>query len=352
MQKKIETIETLRGLAAILVVIGHVIGGSHDSGMSVSEDSFYRFAYFSLQYLRIPLFTTISGYVYALHPLEKGALEKFISGKSRRILIPLISVATMQFLACSFIPGVNHPTHIDKIWKIYFYPYAQFWFLQAVFLSFLAIGCLENWKPLTTFYGWFLFWIATIACFLIAPKISLFSFNNFLFLLPFFTLGIGLKRFDKIIFKKIIITILFVIFLMTFTIQQAAWFTNMGVDQFLTWRLNLIEGFSGLICLFYLRINNKRLAYIGSFAYTIFLFHIFFTSGSRILFASLGISNEHLIFLISTPIGIFLPILTDKILTKNPYTKFLFLGRSSPLVRNEPITPRSHSEKGKCATAP
>ena len=59
-------IETMRGLALFLMVAGHVIGSSSDLGMKVPDDSVLRYLYESLVYIRMPLFTAISGYVYAL----------------------------------------------------------------------------------------------------------------------------------------------------------------------------------------------------------------------------------------------------------------------------------------------
>ena len=65
-------VETLRGFAIVPVVMGHVIGSASDGGMKVSEDSFLRYLYFTFEYLRMPLFTVISGWVYALRPSSFG----------------------------------------------------------------------------------------------------------------------------------------------------------------------------------------------------------------------------------------------------------------------------------------
>ena len=57
------SIETLRGLAIVLMVMGHVIGSKSNGGLQVSDDSWYRYFYLTLSPLRMPLFTVISGYV-------------------------------------------------------------------------------------------------------------------------------------------------------------------------------------------------------------------------------------------------------------------------------------------------
>ncbi|WP_068466658.1 acyltransferase family protein [Candidatus Protochlamydia phocaeensis] len=329
MQPKDENIETLRGLAILLVVIGHAIGGSREYGLKISDDSYYHFAYFSLQYLRLPLFTTISGFVYALKPVRQGELYKFIVGKGRRILVPFFCVGTLQFIIASIVPYVHHPTSLSSLWLIYFYPYAQFWFLQALMLMLIAIGCVENRIPLHSFFLWALCFVAVLLANSFPLNVELFSFTKFLYLFPFFLLGIGLKRFAPIFFQRRLIFPLFLIFLLSFTFQQLTWFKVVDFQYFISWRLNLIEGFSGMICLFYIKgqLKLKWLAYIGNFAYSIFLFHTFFTSGSRIILQQMGIADHFSLFSISVLLGILLPILAEKLLSKNSYARFFFLGQ-------------------------
>ena len=63
-------IQALRGVAVILMVAGHVIGIG-DRGLRVADDSFWSYLYLSLADIRMPLFTLISGYVYAMVPVAR-----------------------------------------------------------------------------------------------------------------------------------------------------------------------------------------------------------------------------------------------------------------------------------------
>lgn len=73
------SVETLRGLAIILVVMGHVIGNTPNAGLLVGDDTYYRIAYNFFIPLRLCLFTVISGYVYALFPvMQSSNLGTFI----------------------------------------------------------------------------------------------------------------------------------------------------------------------------------------------------------------------------------------------------------------------------------
>jgi glucan biosynthesis protein C len=105
------SIETLRGLACILLVAFHVIGEDNASGLHVADDSALRWYADSFAYLRMPLFTFISGYVYALRPLT--AFDKwpqFLRGKTRRLLLPMFVVGTFLAVLKTYAPGVNEPT--------------------------------------------------------------------------------------------------------------------------------------------------------------------------------------------------------------------------------------------------
>ncbi len=168
-KKKETSIETLRGLAIILMVTGHVIGHAPDAGMQVDDDSFYRYFYYTLMFLRMPLFTVISGYVYALRPVVCTKELTFLSGKARRVLLPMIFVATLYYLLQHFVPGTNAETKLSEIWKIYFFSFSHFWFLQALFLVFIAITVIERFKLLHSFLNWLLLLVLSGLFFLFVP---------------------------------------------------------------------------------------------------------------------------------------------------------------------------------------
>lgn len=64
------SIETLRGIAILLVVIGHVIGSAPDGGMKIDFPHPLRYFYVWIDYIQMPLFTAIAGWVYALKPFS------------------------------------------------------------------------------------------------------------------------------------------------------------------------------------------------------------------------------------------------------------------------------------------
>ena len=55
------SIETLRGIAILLVVAGHVIGSAPDGGMKIDFPHPLRYLYLWIDYIQMPLFTAIAG---------------------------------------------------------------------------------------------------------------------------------------------------------------------------------------------------------------------------------------------------------------------------------------------------
>jgi uncharacterized membrane protein len=65
-------VQTLRGLACLLLVAFHTVGSTAASGLHVPDDSRYREFTNLFVHLRMPLFTFLSGLVYAYRPLRSG----------------------------------------------------------------------------------------------------------------------------------------------------------------------------------------------------------------------------------------------------------------------------------------
>jgi peptidoglycan/LPS O-acetylase OafA/YrhL len=83
---KDNSINTLRGLACILLVAYHVIGGTPEQGLHIAS-GFLRVGNDVLAYIRMPLFTFLSGYIYSLKPIGNYSSSLFLKSKARRLLI-------------------------------------------------------------------------------------------------------------------------------------------------------------------------------------------------------------------------------------------------------------------------
>lgn len=319
------SVETLRGLAVLLMVVGHVIGNSADRGLRVEDDSAYRWAYYSLQDVRMPLFTVISGFVYALRPVRFATAGRFLRGKARRLLLPLLTVATLQFVF-HHVAGANHVDRWSDIWKVFVYGFDQFWFLQALFPVFLTVVLLDGFDLMATELSW----LACVAAAGVAgrflPKPDLFSLWGSLYLLPYFLLGCGLQRFPAFLTRRPVLIVLAALLAAGLAIQQAEWFGDLGIDLDQTGWLALCIGLAGTALLFRVRQPVPCLATLGAYSFSIYLFHVFGTAGSRVVLSRLGVHHRPALMLAGLAAGVFLPIAAEQALRQSRVLRTAFLG--------------------------
>lgn len=312
--RKDDGIESLRGLAILLMVAGHVIGSDSSTGLTVSDDSPLRYLYYSTQFVRMPLFTVISGFVYSLRPLsDGGCFPQFIRGKARRILLPLVSVSTLHFLARAAMTDVNRSVPLSDLWRVYFYPFDHFWFLQSIFLVFLTVGALDYGNLMSDRRRWLgCFGLALAATFLVPRFTSLFGFNGYLYLLPYFLLGCGLCRFPAL-FRHKLTTYACVVILCAATLaQQLAWFGAWAVPLDRVGLVALGVGIPTGILLISHRFERRWLAWIGQYSFGIYLFHVFGTAGCRMASTRAGINSELVLLIASLAAGVALPIVLER----------------------------------------
>mgnify|MGYP003803658645 FL=1 len=322
------SIETLRGIAVIMMVAGHVVGASKGTGLHVEDDSGWRYFYDSFEYLRMPLFTVVSGFVYSLRPVEPGRLLEFLKGKGRRILFPLISVGTLHFLVQHIIPGTNANYEITDIWKIYLFKYEHFWFLQSIFLIFVIISVIDNYQLISTEKKWLVVFFICVLLRLTMPFLqgNFFSFKGCLNLLPFFVLGCGIERYKDLFNNKLVVRGLLVVFILAVSIHQLYLLNGKSFDRLDYAIMSFLVACPGIILLFHIRKNVPVLSKLGYFAYGIYLFHVFGTAGSRIILMHLNITNITFLFFVGLLTGLGLPIVFEYFIEKSPLLRTVFLG--------------------------
>jgi fucose 4-O-acetylase-like acetyltransferase len=329
--RKDGSIETLRGLAIILMVAGHVIGDTESMGMRVHEDSSWRHFYYSLGCVRMPLFTTISGFVYALRPVSDWSQAwPCLKGKVRRLLVPLVTGGTCYYFVLSWVPGTNHHTQLGQVWRIYLYGFDHFWFVQAIFTVFVAIVLLDALELLTTLRRWLV--VVPVACFvsLFAPRTSFFSFNGTLYLLPYFLLGMGLFRFPGLRSWSVVGPAVFA-FVAGTAYQEWAWYSGNAASVSRESPAGLLIGVSGMLLAFRFRTELKPVAWLGHSAYSIYLLHVFGTSPGRMLATrTIRLHGGWPTFLVSLFCGLAIPVVAEYGLHQNRWLSILFLGERPP----------------------
>ncbi len=347
MEKKINgkyaNIETLRGMVVILVVIGHVIGSSPDGGMQLDYSSRLRYIYVWINFIQMPLFTAIAGWVYALRPVyEKEYAASFVKKKAIRLLVPMASVATLYFLLQYFVPGTNQKSELSEIWRIYIFPYTLYWYLPSLFLMFLIQlaydlvsgknNTVKRWGVwlgitlvLRTILADNLFYLENAIIPHTVP--NLFSFKGAITQLPFLVLGVGIQRFKSQLFTPHLKKIYLLIAMVGVIMLQLRWFHV--VDQRICDAVKPIGVMGCLMLLLHQNYGNRFLTWIGAYAYTIYLFHGFATSGVRIGLEFLHIQWPVVIFVLSAVAAVILPVWIEGISDRFWLTRLLFLGKTT-----------------------
>ncbi len=327
--KESARIQTLRGIACLLLVAFHVVGNPGVDGLRISGDSIYRTFVDAFAHLRMPLFTFLSGFVYAYRPVSPRMGWNFATKKARRLLIPLIVVSTIFFCIQALTPGTNADSSWTSMWRIYVFPYAHFWFLQAIVLIFAAVAFLDHQQLMTSFGGYLIvFALSLFLHFTVRSGFDLFSLQRALHLAPFFFLGLGANRFMDQLWAQPVKLICGIAFALTMTDYVIACVYGSTTLPERTSFLATTLSISGCLTLMYFVPRIWWLAWVGGFSFTVYLYHVFFTAGTRIALNLLGSFPVHLHFAAGLLAGIVGPILLETMLRESAFARRTFLGQS------------------------
>lgn len=325
-------IETLRGLACLLLVAYHVVGADVGFGLQVADGP-VRWINDGLAYLRMPLFTFLSGLVYGVRPFG-GNSRAFLSGKMRRLLVPMLVVGTLFALLQTVTPGVNSGPGPWYLWHVQ--PVAHFWFLESLFWVFVVVWALERRSWLQTGPRFAAVFVLACGVYLTVPGWPWFGLEGAIYLLPYFLGGLAATRFS------------FRVWLAKPWIKGALLVGAVGAILWMGWPVSnpdrrtgwmLMSGLS--LCLLCLSsgLTHRLLADIGRRSYAIYLFHVFFTAAARIALDRLQIDMLPLDLAAGLLFGLAGPMLIDRVASRFAWPSLLLLGKSAKGRRSDGVMP-------------
>ena len=322
-------VQTLRGAACMLLVAYHVVGNDSMMGLRVLDDSSWRSFAELLTHLRMPLFTFLSGFVYAYRPIRPGQEGTFAKKKLLRLWVPLMTVSTVYLLLQQVAPDVNWRRPWSEMWQIYFMPYAHFWFLQAIILIFALVGVLDRFGAMRKLSGYSIVLAgALVLHFFVVIYPSIYSSNQALYLLPFFIAGLGANRFGAAMQWPPFKYVCLVVFVVLMTLHTLAVYHIYGEVADRRTYIGTTLSLTGLMTLLFWIPPSRTLAWIGGFSFTIYLYHVFFTGGIRAVLNALGLPDLPLNFFAGNVAGIAGPIIVEMVFRKNNFLRRYFLGQS------------------------
>jgi len=133
---RIEWLDTAKGIAIFLVVLGHVLRGLPDAG--ANDTRWEGFLDSWIYTFHMPVFFLLSGLFI------EGSVAKpfgrFLDGKLRTIMYPYFVWSVLQEL----MRAASGAASVGEIWRIVYQPVMQFWFLYVLFLLGLAYVAMRK----------------------------------------------------------------------------------------------------------------------------------------------------------------------------------------------------------------
>jgi len=314
----------VRGMAIVLVVIGHVIGNEKDAGMRQMYDSDIPFLTWLTEFIytfHMPIFFIISGLSFATFSTKNTSLLSFLRSRFKRLVVPLLCWAPILLIFQSLSKGA-HVSFLDIINSV-IQPWFIFWFFHALFFaSLLSFVFLEKLKSSGIYF------LVSVTLFILSfyfKEMQIYWYFNI-----FYAFGVFLARYlPKIHFTLKILpsSIIFLILSLCAAMMLATNY-SLGVDYNLFSKF--VNGIIGFVLMytiayeedkgdkinFFLKHLNSLLQslkasflYLGKISMTVYLLHIPFGSGTRVfLIKVFGITDPSIHFVLGCAAAILGPI--------------------------------------------
>jgi fucose 4-O-acetylase-like acetyltransferase len=319
-------IDVMRGFACLLLVVYHVIGNSPSSGLSVDYPHPLRLFADALSDVRLPMFAFLSGFVYQYRPVKLGSYPGFLKGKAQRLLVPGI-IAIFLFELLSHVIGTQFAMPWDKLWEPLFFPYAHFWYLQAIFAILAVYGVID--ALLDNRYATPLFFAASALYTLhVVPGGAFFSVNGVVYLLPYFLFGVMFHRNIGAITNlgTWLTRACIVVAATSATYKTSLYLTESthNADRFNF--QSLVLGLSLCILAFFHCRRSPILEKIGQYSFFIYLYHPLGLSAMRRALYALGLKSPYAHLLPGLMAGIGVPVLMFNLAERHAPTRRFLLG--------------------------
>ena len=321
-------VQCLRAFACTLLVAYHLIGPSDDAGLKVAAGSVWRQFELLATPLRMPLFTFLSGYIYAARRQQDWARWRpFMQRKAKRLWLPYLSLTPLYLLG-QFLTGREQQLSWQAVWDLYWVPHTFYWFLSALFIIFLVVSAWELYLPRTTLAGWaglFGVWWALNLLQPIEPNVL--GIGNALYLGPCFLAGLMLRRYGHFWNRPPIRTLVTAAALAGYLAYMALIALAQKTEH--AWNTLLLIPLGCLLSLLLIRHFpvSRWMVRLGHYSYSIFLFHLFFITAARIALTRLGITDHMLLFLPGLAVGLAGPVLVEKLLRRWHWSRLVLLGQ-------------------------
>lgn len=325
LQPKLE-VNSVRGLACVALVAYHVIGPTKDSGLHLPNSSYWHVLMDSLDFLRMPMFSVLSGYLYAGHRVERERLREFFRKKASRLLAPLLFVTTVTFVLRHAVYG-DETSYV----KALFFHYQHLWFLQSLIIIFVGIAVWDAFRR----PGWPELCIAAFAAVMIARTFGVTQFlslNGVLYLTPFFALGMVFRIQPNVLRSRDMVFVAAGVAVIVLTMQQMSAAFG-GTPLVRNSMPAAVCGIAGAYLLLVRFPKVRLLDIIGTFSFSIYLWHSIAASAVRqTIVVGLALPTA-IAFFVLLVVGIAIPIAIHLVVERIPLLSMFAAGIRHPSPR-------------------
>lgn len=313
-----QNLDTVRGLACVLIVALHVVGAASTEGLKIPAGSPWHSFMDALNLVRLPLFTAISGYLYAAMPATRFGMADFMRRKSRQLLIPL-AFATLVFWGLR--NAVYHRS--DSLFWAFVDGYQHLWFIDALLLIFAFVSFVDT--RARSNVVWPIVLLAVAATWWLIPNVPILHVRRAVFLLPFFVVGILLFHIPRLEIRRLGVPALLVAFgvLMLLRVPGLAEWAVHDRSGILQW----VGGSAWVIAFIGLFPKIMPLEQIAPYSFTIYLWHPAANGAVRDILIRLGLHSIPVLFGIGLAMGVTLPIALHRVMLRFPVLSVPILGR-------------------------
>lgn len=308
---RVEWVDIAKGVGIILVVIGHTLRGLNSSGIISTNSTLYTDSW--IYSFHMPLFFILAG-LFITKSVNWGS---FIRSKLSTVIYPYFFWSVLFGIIHSVLSKhANSPFHILDIWKIIYDPIGHFWFLYVLFICQLMFFLTNKISINLFFISAVVYWFLP-AFPMDLPIGVIYQFHHSLI---FFAIGVLLgthrNQFESLpIYLHLLFS--FVGFaLVTFGLSSLP---------------ELILAISGSIAVMSLSVvasktyKSRYVRTLGEFSLEIYVAHIFFSAGLRIILSKIMHFDDPLThFALGTLFGLYGPLLLAII---SRYYRFTWLFR-------------------------
>lgn len=325
-------VDYAKAIGIFLVVYGHVLRGLANAGLPL-DNTLYHLVDGVIYSFHMPLFFFISG-LFFYSSFTKRGIKSFVSNKIDTIIYAYFIWSIIQGLAEVLLSSyTNSQVNFTDVLSLLWQPRAQFWFLYALFMVFVFASII-----FTKISDKYILPVFICSIFIYIFQSNLPSSYNIGFIthnFVFFIFGAFLNKYSDFLNSPKSLTISAVFFI----IFQYLFYLKLSDARYLVSIQSLLLA---LVSILFIIALSKNLAknpknwvlFIGSSSMAIYVMHVLFASGTRIVLVNAYNINSTPIHIIAgTVAGLIAPLLIVVFAKKYKFP-YLFSAPISQFINN------------------